>query len=200
MISGQFSIRDSRRQGAWKHLTAGVATILFLTAGIASAQPVNFKGQTFANRGLVGVARVPSNAVDQFGETLGGFGSGMAMDLDSWHNRDGSFGGTLFMLPDRGWNTQGTVDYRGRLHRFEVTLNPFYSGSTSNQNQLQLKYKSSALFHRWGGVLTTGLDPNAVQPATPDFPDLPVVASSNGKISVDDEAVVHVGDGGLGER
>jgi hypothetical protein len=68
--------------------------------------------------------------VDQFGETLGGFGSGMAMDLDSWHrNRDGSFGGTLYMLPDRGWNTQGTVDYRGRLHRFEVTLNPPYSGS-----------------------------------------------------------------------
>jgi hypothetical protein len=196
MISNQISIRDSRRPGAWKHLAASVATILLLTGGIASAQPVSFKGQTFVNRGLVGVARVPSNAVDQFGETLGGFGSGMAMDLDSWQkNRDGSYGGTLYMLPDRGWNTQGTVDYRGRLHRFEVTLNPLYSGSTSNQNQLQLKYKSSALFHRWGGVLTTGLDPNAVQPATPDFPDLPVVAASNGKISVDDEAVVHVGDG-----
>ena len=196
MISGQFSIRDSRRPGAWKRLTAGVATILLLTAGIASAQSVSFKGQAFVSKGLVGVARVPSNAVDQFGETLGGFGSGMAMDLDSWHkNRDGSFGGTLYMLPDRGWNTQGTTDFRGRLHRFEVTLNPIYSGSTPSQNQLQLQYKSSALFHRWGGVLTTGLDPSAVQPATPDFPELPVVAASNGKISVDDEAVVHVGDG-----
>ena len=175
MTSSQFSIRDSRRQGAWKHLTASVATILFMTAGIASAQSVNFKGQVFVNKGLVGVARVPSNAKDQFGETLGGFGSGMAMDLDSWHkNRDGSFGGTLYMLPDRGWNTQGTVDYRGRLHRFEVTLDPLYSGSTKSQNQLQLKYKSSALFHWWGGVQTTGLDPTGVQRATPAFPDLPI--------------------------
>jgi len=91
MISNQISIRDSRRPGAWKHLAASAATILLLTGGIASAQPVSFKGQTFVNKGLVGVARVPSNAVDQFGETLGGFGSGMAMDLDSRHkNRDGS--------------------------------------------------------------------------------------------------------------
>jgi hypothetical protein len=143
MISSHLSVRSSRRPHAWKHL-AGVTTILLLTGGIASAQSVAFQGQTFVNKGLVGVARVPSNAVDQFGDTLGGIGSGMAMDLDSWHkNRDGSYGGTLYMLPDKGWNTQGTVDYRGRLHRFDVTLNPLYSGSTTTQNQLQLQYKSS---------------------------------------------------------
>jgi hypothetical protein len=76
---------------------------------------------------LVGVARVPSNATDEFGETLGGFGSGMAVDLDSWHkDRQGTYHGTLYMLPDRGWNTEGTVDFRGRLHRFDVVLRPFY--------------------------------------------------------------------------
>jgi hypothetical protein len=195
MISHQLSRRDARPLGAWKHLAAGVATILLLTGGIASAQSVAFQGHTFVNKGLVGVARVLSNATDEFGETLGGFGSGMAMDLDSWHkNRDGSFGGTLFMLPDRGWNTSGTVDFRGRLHRFEVTLNPLFSGSTTSQDQLKLQYKSSTLFHRWGGILTTGLDPDAVQPATHNLPDLPI-ASSNSHIPVDDEAVVHVGDG-----
>jgi hypothetical protein len=142
---------------------AGAAIILLLSAVGASAQSVSFEGQTFVNKGLVGVARVPSNAVDEFGETLGGFGSGMAMDLASWHkNRDGSYGGTLYMLPDRGWNTQGTVDYRGRLHRFDITLNPLNSGSTTSQNQLQLQYKKSVLFHRLGGILTTGLDPDAV--------------------------------------
>ena len=194
MISSQISTRVSRRPGAWKHLTASVATILLVTCGIASAQSVNFKGHAFVNKGLVGVARVPSNAKDQFGDTLGGFGSGMAMDLDSWHkNRDGSFGGTLYTLPDRGWNTQGTVDYRGRLHRFEVTLDPLYSGTTKSQNQLRLQYKSSTPFHWWGGVQTTGLDPTGVQRATPAFPDLPI--ASKGNISVDDEAVVHVGDG-----
>src|SRR5215472_10332933 len=145
-------------------LVAAAAFILLfsgVTGSVTSAQSVSFEGHTFINKGLVGVARVPSNAVDEFGETLGGFGSGMAMDLKSWHrNRDGSFGGTLHMLPDRGWNTQGTTDFRGRLHRFEVTLNPLLSGTTTSQNQLQLQYKSSALFHRWGGILTTGLDPD----------------------------------------
>jgi hypothetical protein len=195
MISNQFSAQDSPLHGAWKHLAASVAAILLFSGGIASAQSVVFEGQTFVNKGLVGVARVPSNAVDQFGETLGGFGSGMAMDLNSWRkNSDGSFGGTLFMLPDRGWNTQGTVDFRGRLHRFDVTLNPLFSGSTTSQNQLQLDYKGSTLFHRPGGVVTTGFDPNAVQPGIHNFPDLPIF-SANGHITLDDEAVVHVGDG-----
>lgn len=193
MISNRSYIAAARRPGAWK--AASAAAILLLTGGMASAQSVVFQGQTYVNKGLVGVARVPSNATDQFGETLGGYGSGMAMDLDSWHkNRDGSFGGTLFMLPDRGWNTQGTTDFRGRLHRFDVTLNPLYSGSTTSQNQLQMQYKGSTLFHLPGGVQTTGLDPDSVQPANLAFPDLPI-ASSNGHITLDDEAVVHVGDG-----
>jgi hypothetical protein len=196
MIWSPVITKHSHQSGARSLLAAGsVAITLLLTTAFASAQSVSFEGQTFVNKGLVGVARVPSNAVDQFGETLGGFGSGMAMDLDSWHkNRDGSYGGTLYMLPDRGWNTQGTVDYRGRLHRFEVTLNPLFAGSTTSQNQLQLHYRSSTLFHRPGGILTTGLDPNAVQPADLVFPGLPI-SSSNNHISVDDEAVVHVGDG-----
>jgi hypothetical protein len=195
MISKLLSAKDSLRSRARIHFAATVATILLLIGGIASAQSVSFKGQAFVNKGLVGVARIPSNAIDQFGDTLGGFGSGMAMDLESWHkNRDGSFEGTLYMLPDRGWNTQGTVDYRGRLHRFEVTLNPMYSGSTTSQNQLQLRYKGSVPFHQWGGIQTTGLDPDGVQRATLAFPDLPI-ASSNHDISVDNEAVVHVGDG-----
>src|SRR5215471_2199387 len=175
---------DSRRHGALARL-AGAALLLLAAGGSASAQSVVFQGQTFVNKGLVGVARVPSNAKDQFGDTLGGFGSGMAMDLRSWHkNHDGSYGGTLHMLPDRGWNTQGSVDFRGRLHRFEVTLNPLFSGTTTSQNQLQLQYKGSKLFHRFGGIQTTGLDPDAVQRADLAFPDLPI-ASSNQHISVD---------------
>jgi hypothetical protein len=195
MISKIRSVMNLSTACTRPHLAVCAATILLLSGVAASAQSVAFKGQTFVNKGLVGVARVPSNAIDQFGDTLGGIGSGMAMDLRSWHqNRDGSFGGTLYMLPDRGWNTQGTVDYRGRLHRFEVTLNPLFSGSTTSQNQLQLHYKSSVAFHRFAGIQTTGLDPNAVQRAGLLFPDLPI-SSPNGHISVDNEAVVHVGDG-----
>src|SRR3978361_2068077 len=125
MISHLFSMQNSRRGGAWTHVAAGAATILFLTGGIASAQSVSFQGKTFVNKGLVGVPRVPSNAVDQFGDTLGGIGSAMAIDLDSWHqNRDGSYGGTLYMLPDKGWNTQGTEDYRGRRHHLGSRPHP----------------------------------------------------------------------------
>src|SRR5262249_39193546 len=107
-------------------------------------------------------------------------------------NHDGSYGGTLHMLPDRGWNTQGSVDFRGRLHRFEVTLNPLFSGTTTSQNQLKLDYKGSTIFHQWSSP-TTGLDPNGVRPGNFRFPDLPIGPNRN--ISVDDEGVVDVGDG-----
>jgi hypothetical protein len=118
--------RASHTLGVWTHLATTAAMILLVTAGGSLAQSVDFAGATFVNKGLAGVARVPSNATDEFAETLGGFGSGMAMDLDSWHkNRDGSYRGVLYMLPDRGWNTQGTTDFRGRLHRFDLTLEPF---------------------------------------------------------------------------
>ena len=111
------------------------------------SRSVSFEGSTFVNKGLVGVARVPSDAVDQFGETLRGFGSSMAMDLSTWHRKfDDSYAGTFYMLPDRGWNTQGTVDFRGRLHRFHITLAPFTGTSTTTQNQLKLDYRSSTLF------------------------------------------------------
>jgi hypothetical protein len=171
----------------------GAAILILLATGGARAQSVTFEGSKFVNQGLVGVARLPSNAVDMFGETIGGIGSAMAMDLDSWHKeRDGSYGGTLYMLPDKGWNTQGTVDYRGRLHRFEVKLKPFYGASTSEQNQLSLDYKNSILFHEVGGTPTTGLDATGVRKSL-RFPDLPI--ASDGRITVDDEGVVHPGDG-----
>ncbi|WOJ90396.1 esterase-like activity of phytase family protein [Methylocapsa polymorpha] len=180
----------ARRTGRTR-LIAGVAAFLMLAGGSAAAQSVTFEGATFVNKGLVGVARVPSNAVDQFGETLGGWGSGMALDLEDWSDSwDGGYHGTLYTLPDRGWNTQGTTDFRGRLHRFDITLKPFYGASTANQNQLSLHYRSSTLFN---GGKTTGLDPSGVQAATGHFPDLPI--ASNRHISVDDEAVVHPGDG-----
>ena len=95
--------RPSHWLRVWVRLATNAAMILLVTGGAASAQSVSFAGATFVNKGLVGVARVPSNATDEFGETLGGFGSGMAMDLSSWHKDwHGAFRGTLFMLPDRG--------------------------------------------------------------------------------------------------
>jgi hypothetical protein len=156
------------------------------------AQSVSFQGQTFTNKGLIGMARVPSNAVDKYGDTIS-FGSGMAVLPGSWHKRgDGSFIGTFLMLPDRGWNTQGTIDYAGRLYRYQAILNPYYGAGPTGQNQVALTYKTSNLFHE-PHQNTSGLDPLAVRPASGNLPPLP--QAPNGKISIDDEGVVYPGDG-----
>jgi hypothetical protein len=187
--------------------TALAALLIAASAGIANAQQsVNFEGASFVNKGLVGVARVPSSAHDQFGDTLGGFGSAMAMEPGTWRkNRDGSYSGTLFMVPDRGWNTQGTVDYRGRVHHFDITLHPFTGASTTQQNQLAMDYRGSVLMHESSdlpgpgprldrqGRPTTGIDPLDVRPSFLHFPDLPV--DGNNHIALDNEGIVLPGDG-----
>jgi opacity protein-like surface antigen len=194
-------------RGVATRLLAGAAVAATLMGGAAAAQQsVVFEGSTFVNQGLVGVARVPSDARDQFGDTLGGFGSAMAMDLNRWRkSRDGSYSGTLFMVPDRGWNTQGTVDYRGRVHRFDVTLRPFTGASTAAQNQLTMNYRGSILLHEAAnlrgrglgptnkeGTPTAGLDPLDVRRGFFGFPDLPVDGDNH--IAVDNEGIVLVGN------
>ena len=59
---------------------AALAAVLAvaLPAAPASAQSVSFEGNTFTNDGLVGVARLPSNARDAYGDTLGGWGSAIS--------------------------------------------------------------------------------------------------------------------------
>src|SRR5262249_11051769 len=141
-----FSIQHMGRVSA---LGAGllISATFGLFASQAAAQSVTFEGATYVNKGLVGVTRVPSNAVDKFGDTLGGFGSAMAMLPGSWHKRaNGTYVGRLLMVPDRGWNTGGTVDYAGRLQRFDITLTPFYGASTTDQNQLVMNYKTANKF------------------------------------------------------
>ncbi len=192
-MSGRNHEHFSDGFGRYATSAFGAALTIFLGLTPASAQSVTFEGQTFANKGLVGVARIPSNAVDQFGDTLGGFGSAMAMDPAAWHKRgDGSFGGTVYMVPDRGWNTQGTVDFHGRVHKFDFVLSPFTGTSTTAQNQLVMDYKGSVELKKPLGVKTTGLDPSGVFAATRFFPELPM---ANKEIPTDNEAIVYPGDG-----
>jgi hypothetical protein len=176
-----------------KSIAAGLLPVaLLFGAADAFAQTVPFQGQNFVNKGLVGVARVPSNAVDKYGDTVS-LGSGMAVLPGSWHKRgDGSYIGRFLMLPDRGWNTQGTVDYAGRLHRYEAILKPYYGAGPTSQDQLTMTYKTSNLFHE-PHKNSSGLDPVGERPANGNLPPLPI--ASNGKISVDDEGVVYPGDG-----
>lgn len=59
---------------------------------------------TYQYNGLVGYGTVPSNAVDKYGDTLGGFGSSIAIEQASWKkNSDGTYEGIAWAIPDRGW-------------------------------------------------------------------------------------------------
>ena len=94
-------------------------------------------GPAFAGEGplLVGVARSPSDALDSKKETLGGVGSGMMLVPGSWHHTAKGFVADLDLLPDRGWNTAGTMDYQGRLQIFKLTLAPD-EGAPGHEGQL----------------------------------------------------------------
>ena len=65
-------------------------------------------GQVYNYVELPGYAFAPSNGRDKYGDTAGGFGSAVALDPKSWKAyENGSYTGTLWTLPDRGWNTNG---------------------------------------------------------------------------------------------
>jgi hypothetical protein len=178
-----------------RHTLLGCAlpAALLLSAPAFADTSVTFQGSTFVNKGLVGVARVPSNSVDKFGDTVS-LGSSMAVLPGSWKKKNnGTYTGTFLMLPDRGWNTGGTVDYPGRLHRYQVTFTPYYgTDPAGSQNQLTMTYKTSTLFKE-PKRNTTGIDPLFVRPAAGGLPALPV--DGNNHIAVDDEGVVYPGDG-----
>jgi hypothetical protein len=156
-----------------------VLAALALLAGTlpaAAAPPL----PDFVNHGLVAVARVPPSLHDQAGETLAGFGSAIAFAPGSWARAGDTWRGTLFALPDRGWDKAGTQDYRPRIQVFAVTLVPGKS--------LDLALTQTILLHEADGTPMTGLDPAGVRPAANGFPDLPVAA--NGHVSMDNESLV----------
>ena len=160
----------------------------FALAAIMAATPA------WAQTRLVGVARVPSDARDCLGETLGGFGSGMALVPGSWHQAGGRFSGTLAMLPDRGWNTQGTTDYRARLHYFSVSPWRRSAARRAVETGLKLTYDKSLLLRdreRRGDH--RGSIPPASGPPPMGLPDLP--QGPNGHVRLDDEAVALPADG-----
>lgn len=191
-------IRPSRRAARLLFPSLLVLAVALGMPTIASeSQSVSFEGADFVNKGLVAVGRVPADAKDKLGDTLGGIGSGMVADLGSWKREGDTYSGTFYMLPDRGWNTEGTLDYPGRLQKFTVALTPTSGAAAvpagaSQQAQLKLTYDDSIILHEANGTPTTGLDANEVRKAAGGFPDLP---SADGKITVDNEGVVLAADG-----
>jgi hypothetical protein len=152
----------------------------------------------FVNKGLVGVGRLPADMKDKFGETFGS-GSGVAVDVKSWSRSGDSYRGTFFILPDRGYNVEGTTDYRDRLNKVSVTFKPIegaaIGSAAAEANAIALKLEDTILLTDASGEPMSGLDPaeGGVRPAAGAIPPLP--QTSKGRVAFDPEGVVLLADG-----
>ncbi|KAG8530771.1 uncharacterized protein KY384_004128 [Bacidia gigantensis] len=143
-----------------------------------NVQKIKCDGEHYTYESLAGYGFVASDARDRYGDTLGGFGSSIALDRKSWQkSKNGTYTGTLWALPDRGWNTQGTLNYQNRIQKFSLSFSPAVSASISNPSQpnLKLAYVDTILLTGPGGVPTTGLDADVTGSfaAANGFPILP---------------------------
>jgi hypothetical protein len=193
-----------------------------LVASLAAATPVQAQpagpavstttcnGRSFVYEELAGYGFVPSDARDKFGDTLGGFGSSAAFDTTSWTLDDaGVYRGVLWAIPDRGWNTEGTLNFQSRIHKFEVAFQPNYTatGQTPSSPNVHLTYLDSILVTDPAGQLLTGLDADADPPylSFAGFPELPSATymgdgfGGNGtggtRVVLDSEGLVLASDG-----
>lgn len=180
-------------------IPAGLTAVVSLPL---SAQPtattVGINGQYFIHQGLVGVGRIPAAARDKFGETVGSF-SALTHDAKSWRREaNGSYSGTFYMQPDRGYNNPGTTNWRARFFTLAITFNPAAAGAAT-QNQVGITVSDTTLLTEANGTPFTALDTAAgtagVRAATATLPALP--QGFNGRLSIDAEGIVRLPDGSL---
>ncbi|KAI1380489.1 esterase-like activity of phytase-domain-containing protein [Hypoxylon crocopeplum] len=162
-------------------LVAGAigATIHGRTCGSVAAvvNKTTCNGIEYQYEELAGYGYVISDAVDKFGDTLGGLGSSIHLERGAWKKLDnGSYSGVLWSLPDRGWNTQGTLNFNPRVQKFNIVFTPEPDASvdTPSGPNLYFGYLDTILFSGPDGTPCTGLDadPSGHLSYT-GFPDLP---------------------------
>ncbi|KAL4988279.1 esterase-like activity of phytase-domain-containing protein [Aspergillus falconensis] len=161
-------------------------------------------GTTYAYTGLKGYGFIESNARDKYGDTLAGLGSSAALEKGSWNKKSSSsYSGIFYLLPDRGWNTNGTLNFNPRIHKFELSLTLVPSASAQNPSKpnLAFKYLDTILLTDPTGKPLTGLDPdftgNISYPGYPPLPAATYVGDGFGgpgpggkRVSLDSEGLV----------
>ena len=175
---------------------AAAALLCLACASVQAADTVTVGGISYVNKGLVGVGRIPADLRDQFGENVGS-GSGLAADRATWTRGPDGYHGVFYLLPDRGYNVAGTIDFRARLYKLSVVFKPAEDSSSippdARQRGVVATLTDTVLLTDAAGEPLTGLDPVGVRQAANGFPDMP--EASNRRISLDSEAVVLMPDG-----
>jgi hypothetical protein len=116
---------------------------------------------TFVNHGLVGVGHISASALDSFGES---FGSASSLVVSGWtNNGDGTYNGTLNVLPDRGYNSGNFyADYAARINQASFKFTPYTNlvniGGATDLEKLNAQTNQLA-FGPIGGVKFTYFDP-----------------------------------------
>lgn len=160
------------------------------TTPFGSTSSVTLNSLTYVNQGLVGVGVFTAGALDSRGDTLGSFSS-FKLDSSTWRrNVNGSYSGTLYTLPDRGYNVNGLIDYAARIQKFDLAFTPDYTSTSVGQTQLTLTYKSTTTITDFNGNPTTAVNPSAS--ALGALTNVPV---ANGKLTVDAEGLALRADG-----
>ncbi|CAG7852304.1 Uncharacterized secreted protein ARB_04696 Flags: Precursor [Serendipita indica DSM 11827] len=154
---------------------------------------------TFVNKGLVAFGFIPSDAKDKYGETLGGFGSAMALQRGTFRAKpDGTFEGKMIVLPDRGYNVEAPIDWQTRLHYLSFMMKPYYGTDNLTfadaQKTLQLQYLSTTLF-TFRDQPTSGADPSAFKTFPGSSIQYPIAASNYTRLTTDTEGLVQNADG-----
>src|SRR5262249_46961909 len=102
------------------------------------------------------------------------------------------------MLPDRGYNVSGTIDYRARLNKLSVTLeltdNSAPPAGAEPWTNLTATLVDTILLTDPDGSPLSGLDPqDGIRAAANGLPTLPKAV--NGHISIDAESLALLPDG-----
>jgi hypothetical protein len=131
-------------------------------------------GQTYVYEQLAGYGLIPSNKRDLYGDTIGGIGSAIAIDRSSWSFDGTSYSGIIYGLPDRGWNTEGTVNYQNRIQKIYVSFTPDEDATVQQPSQPNLSFDlvDTILLYDPAGNPTSGLDANQKGPYL-KFPSIP---------------------------
>ncbi|OTA90465.1 hypothetical protein M434DRAFT_397999 [Hypoxylon sp. CO27-5] len=160
--------------------TSAYGVVIHDRAGATTSSAVNktiCNGIDYEYEELAGYGYVVSDAVDKFGDTLGGLGSSIHLEQGAWKNLDnGSYSGVLWSLPDRGWNTQGTLNFNPRVHKFNIIFTPQPGATVDNPSgpNLYFEYLDTILFSGPDGTPCTGLDADSTGHLSyAGFPDLP---------------------------